>query len=292
MRIVILGAGVMGTRLARHFARAGYSVAVIDPSAPSRAKSEEALAQVTGPGPQLFFAGAVSDLPESWQACDLVIEAVPEVLEIKQAALAALEAWLPTTTLIASNTSGLTTSSLCEKIRHPERLAIAHFFNPADVIPVVELVASPTMAAPRLQELADLLAASGKIPAILHREVPGFVANRIQHAMMREAFHLVEEGVADPETIDQIVRWTIGVRLAFFGPFEQRDLNGLDTHLSIASYLYPFLSAATEPFQQLRDKVAAGACGRKSGEGFYRWDEDRLARQARSEEALTRLIEE
>lgn len=292
MRIVILGAGVMGTRLARHFARAGYSVAVIDPSAPSRAKSEEALVQVTGPGPQLFFAGAVSDLPEGWQACDLVIEAVPEVLEIKQAALAALEAWLPTTTLIASNTSGLTTSSLCEKIRHPERLAIAHFFNPADVIPVVELVASPTMAAPRLQELADLLAASGKIPAILHREVPCFVANRIQHAMMREAFHLVEEGVADPETIDQIVRWTIGVRLAFFGPFEQRDLNGLDTHLSIASYLYPFLSAATEPFQQLRDKVAAGACGRKSGEGFYRWDEDRLARQARSEEALTRLIEE
>ena len=82
------------------------------------------------------------------------------------------------------------------------------------------------------------------------------------------------------------------MRLAFFGPFEQRDLNGLDTHLSIASYLYPFLSAATEPFQQLRDKVAAGACGRKSGEGFYRWDEDRLARQARSEEALTRLIEE
>lgn len=288
-RVIILGAGVMGAALARQFARAGFGVAVIDPVETSLARAEAAIGVEAA---QTAFATGLPALDPLWRDSVLAIEAVPEQLPLKHMAIAALEDWLPAQTLIASNTSGITTRRLAERMRHPDRLAIAHFFNPADVIPVVELLAGPEMPEARLETLAEVLRRAGKLPAILRREVPGFVANRIQHAMMREAFHLLEEGVADAETIDEIVRWTLGVRLAFFGPFLQRDLNGLDTHLSIAEYLYGDLSAMTQPAQALRAKVAAGATGRKAGTGFYRWDAEREATIATAQAALVKLIAE
>lgn len=289
-KIVIIGAGVMGVRLACHFVRAGLQVAVIDPSSESIDKAKSYLDKTGLEKADLTFAANVSVLPESWRHSDLIIEAVPEKIEIKRAVISELEAWFSEHTLIASNSSGLTTAQLAVGMRHPDRLAIAHFFNPADVIPVVELIGAERMPSERLQKLADILRRSGKIPAILHKEVQGFVANRIQHAMMREAFHLLEDGVADADAIDDIVRWAVGVRLAFFGPFLQRDLNGLDTHLSIASYLYPDLSAAQVPADTLRDKVAAGKVGRKAGEGFYTWDKTREAETQDKEQALASLI--
>lgn len=286
-RVIILGAGVMGAALAQQFVRTGFGVAVIDPAAASLARAEATIGAKTA---QTAFATELPALDPLWRDSVLAIEAVPEQLLLKQSALAALEDWLPAQTLIASNTSGITTRQLAERMRHPERLAIAHFFNPADVIPVVELLAGPDMPDARLETLAQILRRAGKLPAVLRKEVPGFVANRIQHAMMREAFHLLEEGVADAETIDEIVRWSLGVRLAFFGPFLQRDLNGLDTHLSIAEYLYGNLSAATQPAEPLREKVAAGATGRKAGTGFYRWDAEREAAIATAQAALVTLI--
>jgi len=285
----------MGVRLVCHFARAGLDVAVVDPSTSSidkaRAELEEAGLGTSGPTTVcILFASRVSDLPDDWRHIDLAIEATPEKIGIKHAVLAELESWLPDDTLIASNTSGMTTAQLAQGMRCPERLAIAHFFNPADVIPVVEIVGYKTFPDARLQDLASLLRRSGKIPAILRKETPGFVANRIQHAMMREAFHLVEEGVADTEVIDAIVRWALGVRLAFSGPFLQRDLNGLDTHLSIASYLYPDLSATSTPAQALSDLVSAGKTGRKAGEGFYCWDASRVASAQITEKDLEAFI--
>ncbi|WP_199178692.1 3-hydroxyacyl-CoA dehydrogenase NAD-binding domain-containing protein [Acidimangrovimonas sediminis] len=292
----------MGVGLARHFDRGGFDVAIVDPSATSRDRARAGLAETRGSGapdngaPDSGAGGAfacaaqVGDLDDAWRDCVLAIEAVPEKLSLKRQAIAALEDWLPAGTVIASNTSGLTTVQLTEAMRVPGRLAITHFFNPADVIPVVEVVPGPEMQPAPLAALVETLRASGKLPAVLRKEVPGFVANRIQHAMMREAFHLLEEGVADAETLDEIVRWTIGVRLAFFGPFLQRDLNGLDTHLSIAEYLYGDLSAATEPSAPLREKVAAGRTGRKAGAGFYDWDTGREDAQADAERALSALI--
>ncbi|MDR7124351.1 3-hydroxyacyl-CoA dehydrogenase NAD-binding domain-containing protein [Pseudotabrizicola sp. 4114] len=288
--VAILGAGVMGLGLARHFLRAGFEVAVIDPSAKSLENAQFLLDAAAPSGPAPLFATAPAGLPDRWRDCALVVEAVPERLEIKHAALAAVETFFRPDTLIASNTSGLTTAALTAPMAHPERLAIAHFFNPADVIPVVELIASASMPASRLNDVATLLRRSGKLPAILRREVPGFVANRIQHAMMRECFHLLQEGVADAATLDDILRWSIGVRMAVFGPFLQRDLNGLDTHLAIADYLYPDLSAATTPAPTLRAKVAAGELGRKTGLGFYDWDARREQRVRTAEAALVGLI--
>lgn len=281
--VVLLGAGVMGQGLARHFHRAEFQVAVVD-------KSPVALERMKHSLPELTIAQDLTELSDEWKSPDLVIEAIPEILALKADLLARAEAFFSPHVLIASNTSGLTTADLCRDMRHPERLAIAHFFNPADVIPVVELVASAQMPAERLRQLADLLRASGKEPAVLHRELPGFVANRIQHAMMRECLHLLDQGVADAETIDSIVRWSLGVRMAFTGPFAQRDLNGLDTHLNIAHYLYPELSAARTPAEILQAKVAEGALGRKSGAGFYQWDQTTLARAKAAEAALEALI--
>lgn len=290
MQVAIMGAGVMGQRLAAHFSRAGFAVAVIDPSPESLEKAEIFLKDAAPQAGRALFAAAPASLPDGWRDCRLAIEAVPEKLAIKHAALAAAEDFFSPQTLIASNTSGLTTAELAAGMRAPQRLAIAHFFNPADVIPVVELIAGPGMEEARLQELAAILARSGKLPAILRQEVPGFVANRIQHAMMRECLHLLETGVADAETIDSILRWSIGARMAFFGPFLQRDLNGLDTHLSIADYLYPQLSATHTPAEPLRSRVAAGETGRKAGRGFYDWDGPREAAVRAAEADLAALI--
>lgn len=291
MRVAIMGAGVMGQRLARHFLRAGFAVSVTDPSAESLEKAEYFLKDAMPDIDRVSFAPYPEGLPDDWRGCPLVIEAVPEKLAIKHMALAAAEGFFSPETLIASNTSGLTTAELAAGMRLPRRLAIAHFFNPADVIPVVELLAGPGMEEARLQELAAILARSGKLPAILRQEVPGFVANRIQHAMMRECLHLLQEGVADAETLDRILRWSIGARMAFFGPFLQRDLNGLDTHLSIAEYLYPQLSAAVVPADMLRARVVAGETGRKAGRGFYDWDHQRQSAARAAEADLAALIE-
>lgn len=275
----------MGQRLARHFHGAGFAVAVTDPS-------QQALEKVAILLPDVTLATAPEALEAAWKTPDLVIEAVPEKLPLKHAVFAAAEAFFAPKVLIASNTSGLTTAELTAHMRHPERLAIAHFFNPADVIPVVEVIGSAQMPPERLQQLAEVLEASGKIAAVLHREVAGFVANRIQHAMMREALHLLEEGVADAQTLDQIIRWSIGVRLAFSGPFLQRDLNGLDTHLNIANYLYPQLGDAKVPASCLKQAVEAGQLGRKAGQGFYAWDAAREQATQKSEQHLTTLIKD
>ncbi|MDO5604217.1 MAG: 3-hydroxyacyl-CoA dehydrogenase NAD-binding domain-containing protein [Paracoccus sp. (in: a-proteobacteria)] len=290
MQIAVMGAGVMGQRIAAHFLRAGFAVSVLDPSRDSLDRAMSFLDNSGIRRDHACFALAPEDLGSDWRNCALLIESVPENLAIKHAALAAAERFFGHETLIASNTSGLTTAELAAGMRRPERLAIAHFFNPADVIPVVELIAGPGMSETRLQEIAAILERSGKLPAILRREMPGFVANRIQHAMMRECLYLLQENVADAETLDSILRWSIGARMAFFGPFLQRDLNGLDTHAAIAGYLYPQLSNADAPADALRRHVAAGETGRKAGRGFYIWDQPREDAVRTAEADLAALI--
>lgn len=289
--IVIIGAGVMGQRLARHFLRAGHPVALLDTSAESLEKAGKLFEN-----PEKKNAPALlSDLRAlagDWHTAALVIEAVPEDLTLKQRVLSDVERAVSAATLIVSNTSGLTTAALTTGLRRPEKFAIAHFFNPADVIPVVELIASAAMSADDLNALATLLQRSGKMPAILRKEVPGFVANRVQHALMRECFALLEQGVAGVEELDTIIRYALGVRLALTGPFEQRDLNGLDTHLNIARYLYPSLSREQAPPEPLQALVAEGAVGRKSGQGFYTWDAPRQARLLRQEAMLAAFVQE
>ena len=283
-RLAVIGAGIMGTRIARHFQTAGWQVALVDPSAEARDAARAVL------GDAACMAAQVGDLGPDWDATRLVIEAVPELLDLKRQVLADLEARFAPQTILASNTSGLASADLTRNLRHPDRFVIAHFFNPADLVPAVELVPGPATRAEVMRDTADLLARSGKMPAVLKADVPGFIANRLQHALMRECFHLIDQGVADAETIDLVTRWSVGVRLALTGPMLQRDLNGLDTHLRIAEYLYPDLDARQTPPDLLARKVAAGELGRKSGRGFYDWDAARHAQAAATERMLPEVI--
>lgn len=290
MRVAIIGAGVMGQRIAAHFLTAGFAVGLIDPNRQALEIASDFIDRTGQDRSRLTLAPALSDLAPDWRDTPLVIEAIPENLALKHRVLRDIEAVVSEQTIIASNTSGLMSRDLCAGMRHPERLVIAHFFNPADVIPVVEVIGGPQTPAATTARLADILRQSGKVPAVLKIEVPGFVANRIQHAMMRECFHLVETGVADAATIDAIVQHSLGIRLALIGPFLQRDLNGLDTHLNIASYLYPQLATDVTPPATLRSLVDNGALGRKSGKGFYDWDSALNQRAEALEQALRQVI--
>ena len=286
-RIVVVGAGIMGSRICRHFLTAGYSVALVDPLAQARSAAAPHFA---GGIAKPLIAATLQDLDEEWRAAEIVIEAVPEVLSLKHRVIAELEAFFTKETMIASNTSGLRSAELTRGMRHPERFLIAHFFNPADLIPAVEVVPGPETAPEVIAHVAQLLEASGKKPACLAADVPGFIANRLQHALMRECFHLLDSGVADAETIDTVTRYSLGVRLALIGPFLQRDLNGLDTHLNIAKYLYEDLDDRHTPPDILAAKVAAGEAGRKAGQGFYDWSPERMAHMARIEDLLPQVV--
>ncbi|MEY8828216.1 3-hydroxyacyl-CoA dehydrogenase NAD-binding domain-containing protein [Sedimentitalea sp. XS_ASV28] len=255
----ILGAGIMGRALARLFAHGGWQVSLIDPNPEALAHNPD--------HPHIRHCTRLGNATEA----AAIIEAVPENLEIKKQVIAGLEHVLPPETPILSNTSGLTLAALTADMAHPGRFLITHFFNPADVIPAVEILPHETTPDTLTRQVCDWLTELGKFPALLTKEVPGFVANRIQHAIMREALSLIEQGVVDAAGLDDIIRWSIGIRLALSGPMKQRDLNGLDTHLAIADYLYPDLAAQDSPSKLLRDKVEQGDLGRKSGRGFYDW---------------------
>lgn len=278
-RMIIVGCGTMGQSIGRLFAAHGWSVHAVDPTASARETFER-----TVPG-----ATTGADLTQAGSA-DLALECVPEDLALKQKILAAMEATVPPDAPILSNTSGLTLEEMSAQMAHPERALITHFFNPGDVVPAVEVVVAKDAPTGLCDEVMDILRALGRRPVRLEHAPPGFVANRIQHAIMRECIHLVDEGVANPADIDEIVQWSIGIRMALAGPFRQRDLNGLGTHLSIATYLYPDLSDRHTPSATLADRVARGELGKRSGKGFFDWPAEAGESEGETNEALNRII--
>ena len=278
-RIIIVGAGTMGQSISRLFATYGWQVHAVDPTEAARDTFSSAVPNAT----------VSATLAEAGQA-DIALECVPEDLTLKQETLAALEDTVPEGAAILSNTSGLTLEEMSKRMTRPERAIITHFFNPGDVIPAVEVVAAKKAPTGLCDKVMTLLRRLDRRPVQLDHAPPGFVANRIQHAIMRECLHLVDEGVADPAAIDEIVQWSIGVRMALSGPFRQRDLNGLGTHLSIAEYLYPDLADRHTPSPTLADLVAQGYLGKRSGKGFYDWPNATEAADAPADDSLRRVI--
>jgi len=268
-RGVVIGAGTMGANLARLMLRNGMAVTVLDVDPSALARCRQALRSETGSGEQPRF---VSDWVQIG-TCDVVVESVTEDLRLKQSVLKEVEGHVGEATLILTNTSGLSIDELAQVLTHPARFMGAHFFNPADLIPSVEVVPGRSTSDACVERASEWLRQLGKRPAVLRHCVPGFVANRLQHALMRECLALLEQGVIDAEALDDLVRYSIGIRLAINGPLRQRDLNGLDTHLNIARYLYDDLESRTTPGPLLESLVAEGRLGRKSGRGFHEWPE-------------------
>jgi 3-hydroxybutyryl-CoA dehydrogenase len=228
-------------------------------------------------------------LEEAAQA-DVVIEGIAEDLEAKRTLLAKLEESATDDTLFATNTSGLLVSDIGAGLRRPERLVAMHFWNPAHLMPLVE-IAGENAAPANIERAVDLAVAIGKLPVRLEREVLGFLGVRMQQAVVREAVALLERGAASAEDIDLAVRASFGIRFPVIGPLESADLSGLDVIASIHSYLLRDLDRAEEPQRPLRELVADGALGVKSGRGFFDWGtrDPQVTIRRRDEELVRRL---
>ena len=284
----IVGGGLMGAGIATKFALAGHEALVLEASPQRRATIP---AVIEGILQELQAAGAVSaaesaaalarisliDGLPALASAPLVIEVIPEVLAAKQELYRQLEAVLAPDALLASNTSGFLPDALSAGLARPERFLITHFWNPPHAIPLVEIVPGARTAPAALEQTVALLRAIGAEPVVLRKAVPGFIGNRLQFAVLREALHLVQTGVADPETIDTVMKASLGRRYAIAGPLESADLGGLETILKVGTHLLPAITADGSGLELLRAHIAKGETGAASGQGFYQWTDERRA---------------
>ena len=273
--IGVIGGGLMGHGIAYLLAAAGHNVGIFEPDAASRASLSRRLDAIVGilgdNGALLKRISAHDTMAPAVKDASFVFEAAPEKLPLKQRIFAELEALVAPGTILASNSSAIPTTDIGRDLKHRERVVGTHFWNPPHLVPLVEVIQNEKTSNAVVRATIDLLRDAGKTPVHVRRDVPGFVGNRLQHAMKREAFALVAAGVCDAETIDIVVKEGFGARTAVLGPMEQSDLVGLDLALDIADVLYEHLDRTAAAPQILRDKVLAGKLGMKTGEGLRKW---------------------
>jgi 3-hydroxybutyryl-CoA dehydrogenase len=200
-----------------------------------------------------------------------VFEAAPEKLPLKQQIFAELEALVAPATILASNSSAIPSTEIGLKLRHRDRVVGTHFWNPPHLVPLVEVIQNEKTSADTVRKTMTLLRDAGRNPVHVKKDIPGFVGNRLQHALKREAIALIAAGVCDADTIDEVVKTGFGARMAVLGPMEQSDLVGTDLTLDIQHVLIADLDRSAEPTPYLKDLVARGRLGMRTGEGFRRW---------------------
>jgi len=222
-----------------------------------------------------------------WSKVDNVVEAVTEDLELKQRLFAEVEALARPEVPLMSNTSNFPIGEIGKHLKNRGRVLGLHFFMPAHLVPLVEVVSSDATDPKLAQEMVDLMKKLGKAPIWVKKDVPGFVGNRIQHAMMREALYLIDEGICDAEAVDTAVRYGFGFRFIACGPIMQKELSGWDTNFLVGSALYPHLYKNDGPPKILKDMVDKKHLGMKTKRGFWEWTEEKMAKEkARIERAL------
>ncbi|SFR91420.1 3-hydroxybutyryl-CoA dehydrogenase [Microbacterium sp. cf046] len=259
----IAGLGTMGLALAELFVSQNIEVRGFDPR-------RDAIASDEHPWSLRDNFSLSSSLGDCVRDVDLAIEAVVEDVDVKNSVLA--EIALHTEGIIASNTSTFMPSVLAPSVRNPERFLVAHFFNPPQLVPLVEIVPGPATSTSATAQVVDLLSAMGRHPVLLQKECPGFVANRLQAAILREALALVDAGIASPGAIDDIVKSGLAPRWAAAGPIGVADLGGLDIWARVSALLFPLLSNTAEPSARLSSLTTQGHLGSKTGQGFYEHD--------------------
>ena len=274
-RAAVIGGGLMGHGLAQVLAVAGLSVTVHDPVA-------EALASVPG-RVAANLRGLRGDLgaldrialSDSLEAAvadaDWVFEAAPEKLELKQEIFRRLDAAAPPGAVLASNSSVMRVGDVAARAAGRERILGTHWWNPPYLVPLVEVVQGEETEPAVVERTLAFLRGLGKTAVHVKRDVAGFVGNRLQHALWREALDLVDSGVCDAETVDTVVKAGFGARLAVLGPIENADLVGLDLTLDIHSYVLPRLDPPSEPARGLRERVERGELGMRTGSGYLEW---------------------
>ncbi len=274
-KIGVVGAGLMGHGIAYRFAAAGHEVGVFEPSAELRASLPQrlrAIVDLLGGDPACPTRVRAHDrLAPAVHDARFVVEAAPEKLPLKQQIFADLEAAVAPDAILASNSSAIPSTEIGRHLARRERVLGAHFWNPPHLVALVEVIQTETTGGWAIDRSMDLLRGAGMKPVHVRKDIPGFIGNRLQHALKREAIALVADGVCDAETIDDVVKDGFGARMAVLGPLEQSDLVGLDLTLDIHTVLIEHLDRTPGPHPYLRERVAQGKLGMRTGEGFRRW---------------------
>jgi 3-hydroxybutyryl-CoA dehydrogenase len=293
---LVVGGGTMGVGIIAMFLAHGWKTDVVSRSAGTRDGLPEAcgraLAAMGKPADTSGLA-TYATLPEaSWSTIDLVVETVTEDLALKQKLFAEMEALARPGAAITSNSSSFPISQIAKGLKSQGRMLGLHFFMPAHLIPLVEVVRSVHSDVTEAERVGAIMSSLGKRPVQVKKDVIGFLGNRIQGALMREALWLIEEGVASPEDIDATVRLSFGFRYAAAGPIVQKEHSGWDTTCAVAKIIWPDLSNAKGPPPILQRNVDEGRIGFKTKRGFFEWNDESIAKErARYERALRKCLE-
>jgi 3-hydroxybutyryl-CoA dehydrogenase len=274
--VAVLGAGLMGHAIASIFSAHGYDVTCVDPDPRVRdalpEKVEAVQAQLLVRSAHRGSVGAVDDASKLDPTTALIVEAAPEQLPLKQELLARVATLFPHAVL-ATNTSVFRVGDVGAQVVDRSRVIGTHWWNPPHLIPLVEVIQGVDTDPGIVEGVMTLLSSLGKTPVHVKRDTPGFIGNRLQHALWREALALVQEGICDAASVDLVVRNSIGLRLSEMGPIENADYVGLDLTRAIHHYVFPALSTAQAPLQIVEDAVANGDLGAKTGRGLLDWPE-------------------
>ena len=282
--ITVVGPGMMGHAIAQEFASAGYVVRLYGRS---DERLQQALQKINRNLKELAEWDIISDsevrptldrintttaLEEAAADADLVVESIIEDLEVKQHLFKDLDRICPPHTILASNTSSLLPTDLGAATRRPDRVLIAHYFNPPYLMPLVEIVRGQSTSDDSINIVYNLMKDMGKSPIICQKEALGFIANRLQLVLWREAFNIVQRGIASPQDVDLAVKNSFGRRLGTVGPFELYEyIDGYDLTLQCEKYILPDMDTSNEPYPLLLEKIKKGELGAKTGKGFYDW---------------------
>jgi 3-hydroxybutyryl-CoA dehydrogenase len=284
-KIGVVGAGTMGAGIGLCCARAGYEVALFSKS---RAGLERAMCHVQRSLDLLVRDGGLSPkaaeaalrrirtttrLKQAVAGAQFVIESVPEQLKLKQDLFRKLDTLCAPDAILATNTSGLSITAIASACARPQRVVGLHWVNPAEFVPLVEVIPGKETSKAAVNVAYQLAERLGKMPVVIQKELPGFASNRLQFALLREALHLVAEGVVSAQDVDRVLKGGVGFRYPWLGPLETADLGGLDVFHAIAAYLFKELSAAAEPPEFFSAMARAGKLGLKTGAGFYEYAE-------------------
>ncbi|HTE15976.1 MAG TPA: 3-hydroxyacyl-CoA dehydrogenase NAD-binding domain-containing protein [Burkholderiales bacterium] len=291
-QVVIIGGGIMGGDIATVFAARNWKVHVMSPSQKTRdalaARLNAGLNKVNADASCAHNVATYARLGDiAWDAIDLVIEAVTEDLPLKQKLFAQLETLARPDTPLTTNTSNFKIGSVSQGLKSASRMAGLHFFMPAHLVPLVEVVSADSTDPAVAARLEQMMNEVGKAPIRVNKDVPGFVGNRLQQALMREAMWMIHDGVTTAEGIDTAVRYGFGFRFVACGPFLQKEMSGWDTNFAVATALYPDLHNENAPPPFFKQMVERGHVGMKAKHGFWPWTDESIAQEkARIEKAL------
>ncbi len=282
--VAVIGGGIMGGDMATVFAAGGWKVHVMSPSQKTRdalpARLVAGLAKLAAPAAHsagVRAYGRLEDLP--WKEIDLVAEAAPEDLALKQKLFGQLEALAGPDVALTTNTSNFPIGEIAKGLKRRGRVAGLHFFMPAHLVPLVEIVSSESTDPRVAESLVEQMKALGKAPIWVKKDVPGFVGNRLQHAMLREALYLVADGIVSPEGIDDAVRYGFGFRFIACGPMKQKEMSGWDTNATVGAALWPHLYSTSVYPPSVKAMVDRGDIGMKARRGFWEWTDESIAKE-------------